>query len=143
MTYVLPAAATEWIDAYRTRLNESDAFASAAAGWGVDFDGSFRFDVLPDDSYDGPTLSFFIDVVDGNCVRASHLDAPREQNAAFRFYGPATQWKQLLTGDLDPVEGRREEIFELDGDIQKVLQYATAIQLLTETAAEIDTTFDY
>lgn len=42
-------------------------------------------------------------------------------------------------GDVVAVEGRREEKFELDGDIQKILQYSEAIQIMTENAQYIDT----
>jgi hypothetical protein len=48
-----------------------------------------------------------------------------------------------VRGDLDAVEGQREKHFELDGDIQKILRYSEAIQLMTDNAQYIDTEFDY
>lgn len=33
----------EWLESYRANLNEDDAYAAESDGWGVDFDGDFRF----------------------------------------------------------------------------------------------------
>lgn len=143
MAITLPSEADEWISTWRDQLNENEDFQRAASGWGVEFDGSFRFEIQPDDLYDGDPLCFFIDIVDGKCTRARQISLPATESAAFRYYGPAAHWKRLIRGDMDAVEGRREEKFELDGDIQKILQYSEAIQIMTENAQYLDTEFEY
>jgi putative sterol carrier protein len=143
MTIRLPSEADDWIETWREQLNENEDFERAASGWGVEFNGAFLFEIQLDETYDGEPLYFFVDLVDGKCTRARQIDTPISENFGFRYYGPATHWKHLIQGDVDAVEGRREEKFELDGDIQKVLQYSEAIQIMTENAQYIDTEFEY
>lgn len=143
MAITLPSEADEWIATWREQLNENEDFEQAASGWGVEFNGAFLFEIQPDESYDGEPIYFFVDLVDGNCTLARQIDTPTSENFGFRYYGSATHWKHLIQGDIDAVEGRREEKFELDGDIQKILQYSEAIQLMTENAQHIDTEFEY
>lgn len=33
----------EWLESYRANLNEDEAYAAESDGWGVEFDGDFRF----------------------------------------------------------------------------------------------------
>ena len=143
MAITLPSEANKWITEWRKQLNQNETFQQAASGWGVDFNGTFLFEIEPDENYDGDPLYFFVDLVDGRCTRAEQIEKPTSENFGFRFYGPATHWKHLIQGGLDPVEGRREEKFELDGDIQKVLEYSKAIQAMTENAHYIETDFEY
>lgn len=35
----------EWLNAYRTNLNESERYAAESDGWGVDFEGDFIFEI--------------------------------------------------------------------------------------------------
>ncbi len=143
MAITLPSEADDWIATWREQLNENEDFERAASGWGVDFNGAFLFEIQPDETYDGEPLCFFVDLVDGNCTRAHQTDMPPSESFGFKYYGPATHWKHLIRGDVDAVEGRREKKFELDGDIQKILQYSEAIQIMTENAQYIDTEFEY
>ncbi|EMA43513.1 sterol carrier protein [Halococcus morrhuae DSM 1307] len=143
MAIKLPSEADDWIGTWHEQLNDNEDFERAASGWGVEFNGAFLFEIQPDNAYDGEPLYFFVDLIDGKCTRARQIDTPTSENFGFRYYGPATHWKHLIRGDVNAAEGRRKEKFELDGDIQKVLQYSEAIQVMTENARYIDTKFEY
>lgn len=143
MTYELPSEADEWIGEYRTKLNESEAYSEAGEGWGVGFNGDFVFEIQPDDVYDGEPIYLFVSVQDGSCLDAYRTEDPDDEDWGFAFRGGYADWKELIRGEVDPVEGMMDGTFELDGDMQKVLQYSQAAVVMTEAAGEVDTEFEY
>ncbi|MFQ3319334.1 MAG: putative sterol carrier protein [Natronomonas sp.] len=143
MAYEFPSDGAEWITEYGQLLNENDDYQEVGGGWGVDFDGDFLFAVEPDDAYDGPEVYFFLGLEDGDCTEAYEVDDPDEEEYGFVFRGPYTSWKRLFTGDLGPIDGMMSGEFEIEGDMQKVLQYSEAAVEMTETGQQIDTEFEY
>jgi putative sterol carrier protein len=143
MAYALPSEAEEWIGEYQVKLNESEAYADAGEGWGVGFNGDFLFHIQPDSSYSGDPVYLYIVVEDGSCHDAYVTDDPDGEDWGFAFRGGAENWKNLIEGDLDPVEGMMDGTFDLDGDMQKVMQYSQAAVVMTELASDIDTEFEF
>jgi len=143
MAYKLPSEADRWIDEYRDRLNASEAYSEAGEGWGIGFNGDFIFHIRPDDSYDGEPVYLYIAVEDGECHEAYVTEDPDREDWGFAFRGGAADWKKLIRGELDPVEGMMDGTFDLDGDMQKVMQYSRAAVVMTELASEIDTEFEF
>lgn len=141
MPITLPSEADEWIQAWRDELNASEEYSEAGEGWGTDFDGSFLFEMEPDSTYDGEPIFLYADLEDGECVEARVIDDRNEVDWGFAYRGPYSSWKELVTGDLGAIEGLMDGQFELDGDMQKVLQYSEAATIMTENAARIDTEF--
>jgi putative sterol carrier protein len=143
MAITLPTDGQEWIDEWAVQLNESEAYSEAGQGWGVDFNGVFLFDIQPDDAYDGENLMFEIDVQDGTCHEARQVDDEDDVDWGFAYRGPYTNWKGMIQGEIGAIDGLMSGKFDLDGDMQKVLQYSDAATVMTENAAEIDTEFEY
>lgn len=143
MALKLPSEADEWIEKYQEKLNESEAYTEAGEGWGIGFNGDFIFEIQPDGDYDGDAVYLFVGVQDGECHDAYQTDDPDSEDWGFAFRGEYDAWKRLIEGDVDPVEGMMDGTFDLDGDMQKVLQYSEAAVVMTENAAEIDTEFEY
>lgn len=143
MTYKLPSQADEWVQEYRKKLNESDQYSQVGEGWGVGFNGDFLFEIQPDGVYDGEPVYMYLELQDGACLDAYVTDDPDTEDWGFAFRGEYSKWKQLTAGDIDPVEGMMDGTFELDGDMQKVMQYSQAAIVMTENAGEIDTEFEY
>ncbi|WP_299266624.1 SCP2 sterol-binding domain-containing protein [Halorientalis sp.] len=143
MALALPGDADEWIDAWGEKLNESEAYGEAGAGWGVGFNGDFLFHIRPDETYDGADLYFFVGLEDGVCTDAMRTDDPDGVDWGFAFRCAYGTWKQLLRGELGAIDGLMSGAFELDGDMQRTLQYSDAAVVMTEEAAAIDTAFEY
>lgn len=143
MSYKLPSEADEWVDEYLNKLNESDQYSHAGEGWGVGFNGDFLFEIQPDGTYDGEPVYMYLELQDGGCHDAYVTDDPDGEDYGFAFRGSYEKWKQLTSGEIDPVEGMMDGTFELDGDMQKVMQFSQAAIVMTETAGEIDTEFEY
>lgn len=143
MAFKLPSEADAWIEEYKDKLNESDEYSEAGEGWGVGFNGTFIFEIKPDDFYDGEAVNLFIDVQDGSCRDAYVTDDPDSEDWGFAFRGEADNWRKLIDGELDPVQGMMDGTFDLDGDMQKVMQYSQAAVVMTECASQIDTEFEF
>jgi len=143
MAIALPSEADDWIDAWQAQLNDSAEYTEAGAGWGTDFDGSFLFVIRPDDTYDGDTVFLYVDLVDGECTEARAVDSEDAVEYGFAYRGDYADWKALIRGEVGAVEGMMDGTFDLDGDMQKVLQYSDAAVAMTENAAAVDTDFEY
>jgi putative sterol carrier protein len=85
----------------------------------------------------------FVSVEDGSCLEVYETDDPDGEDWGFAFRGGYSDWKRLTRGEVDPVEGMMDGTFDLDGDMQKVLQYSQAAVVMTEAAGDVDTEFEY
>jgi putative sterol carrier protein len=143
MAIALPSEADEWIREWREQLNASEEYAEAGAGWGDGFNGSFLFDIQPGDTYDGDPVYLYVDLEDGECTEARQVTDPGEVDWGFAYRGDYSDWKALIHGEIGAIDGMMGGQFELDGDMQKVLQYSDAAVVMTENAAKIDTKFEH
>ena len=143
MAIKLPSEADAWIREWGNKLNESEEYSEAAAGWGVGFNGDFLFEIQPDAEYDGDPVTLFVALEDGSCTDAYEADDPESEDWGFAFRGSASDWKRLVQGEIDPVEGLMNGQFDLDGDMQKVLQYSRGAVVMTENAGKVDTEFEF
>lgn len=143
MAIALPSEADQWIDAWQENLNESEEYTEAGSGWGVGFNGDFLFEIQPDDLYDGEPVNLFVGLEDGTCTDAYVTDDPEGEDFGFAFRGNAGDWKGMIDGDIDPMEGMMDGKFDLEGDMQKVMQYSNAAIVMVENAAAVDTEFEF
>jgi putative sterol carrier protein len=130
----------EWMEEYRSRLNENETYAEKGAGWGVDFNGDFIFHLqadgdLPEDRY------FFVGLEDGKCTEVREIDDPESVDYGFIMRGAYGDWKKLNEGEMGAIDGMMSGRFDLEGDMQKVMQYSEAAVAMTETSTTIDTEY--
>ena len=123
----------EWIKEYANAINESEEYADAAKDW----EGDFLFVV---DSEEEP-LYAYIDIYHGKVRKAYKVDEPSKVKAAFEYRGTLSNWKKLLTGEIDPIKGLLSGKFMLKGDLAKAMRYTKAAQLLVELTKKIETEF--
>lgn len=138
----IPFPSEDWIVEWREQLNDNDEYAEKGQGWGVGFNGNFVFHIradgqLPDDRY------FFIELDDGTCTEAREIDDPAEVDAGFIYRGDYADWVALNQGDIGPIDGMMSGVFDIEGDMQKVLQYSEAAVAMSETGQRIDTDYTY
>ncbi|MFB6266367.1 MAG: SCP2 sterol-binding domain-containing protein [Halodesulfurarchaeum sp.] len=143
MAISFPTEAEEWVQAYRDQLNQSEEYAEEGAEWGVDFDGSFLFEIQPDDTYDGDPVRLYLDLEDGTCLDASVVDEEGAVEPGFALRASYSAWKDLIQGKLNPIEAILSGPFDLEGDRVKVMQWSGAGIVMTELAASVDTEFEY
>ncbi len=100
---------------------------------------SALLDQVEDHIVDG-TVYTYIDLYDGGCRETEILSDRDERDVGFVLTGEHGAWKRIVSGTLDPVPAVMSGELEIEGDMQQVLKYADATQLLGETAARLDTT---
>lgn len=223
-----------WLEAYRDAINADDDFDDSSEGWGVDFDGSFVFQIenvpletttvaelppeivaavedelsdcsedqletiladappvvretiesrhgsleerlvaeirettiatLPDRLWpelraalptlladltarleenvaDDGTVYAYLDLYDSECRGVETVSTLDGQEYGFRLTGDYEQWTTLVCGDGDVIDMLMAGDFEIEGDMQKILQYSDAAVKLGEISAEVDSRF--
>lgn len=149
-----------WFDRYREAINADDEYAAAAADWGTDFDGDMLFVTtdIPVDALDREALPpearaeldeyvregtghALLGLAGGRCTAARLVADPGAVDVGFVLEGEYGAWKRLLRGEVGAVDGMMSGEFDLDGDLQKVLQYSEAATRLTDLAASVEAVF--
>lgn len=138
----IPFPTDEWIEEWEQQLNDNEAYQETSEGWGVEFNGNFIFhleadDRLPEDRY------FFIGLEDGDAFDCHEVDDPEDTDYGFIYRGSYSDWVRLTEGEVGAIDGLMSGVFELDGDMQKVLQYSDAAVNMVETASQIETDYQY
>lgn len=122
----------EWIKNLKDRLNDSDAYRKAAAKW----EGDFAFIV---DQGQGEPIHLYMDLWHGECRSARQLAAAADESPAFSMAAPLETWREVLTGQLDPIKGLMQKKLALTGNMMKVLKAPKAAVEMVNCAKEIDT----
>lgn len=136
MTPTLPDDADAWARAWRDRLNDSTEFVDAAE----DFEGTVRFTVQSDDSYDGDPVHLRVVVADGECVAASSVD---EADYDYALRGPYEAWKALLRDELAATEAVMGGPFEVEGNTIALMSHRDAFLEMVRAARRVDVEFAY
>lgn len=98
-------------------------------------------DQLEESVVDGDTVYAYLDVYDGGCREVDVVQDPDERDHGFRIIGAYESWRELVNGDGDIVSMLMAGEFDVDGDMQKILQYTDGAVALTELAADQETRF--
>lgn len=165
MTDQIVFPSSEWFEEYQTVVNNDEDYEEKSAGWGVDFNGDFIFkmtempldeidvEAMPEDLQDqldtyvnesggdGHVGQAFVGLEDGKCTEARLIEDESEVDEGFKLTGTYDNWVELIRGNIGAVDGMMSGKFELDGDMQKVLQYTDAATRLTEDAGAVDAVF--
>ncbi|WP_255152525.1 SCP2 sterol-binding domain-containing protein [Halorarius halobius] len=157
---VFPSQA--WFTEYRKRINGDDEYAEISGDWGVGFDGDFVFEMrqMPVDDIDfdalpeelAAELEEYVDretgtgyallgLEGGECTSAELIADVDDVEYGFKMVAEFDTWKQLVSGQIGAIDGMMSGQFELEGDMQKVLQYSDSAARLTELSSNIDATF--
>jgi putative sterol carrier protein len=154
----VPFLSQAWFDAYRERIETDEEYNRMSTDWGVGFDGDLLFemtsvpvddldeDAMPDDlaaeldqylSADG-TGQAVLGLEGGECTRAELIEPGEDPDVGFVLLGDFDAWVDLVNGDIGAVDGIMSGKPDLDGDMQKILQYSDSASRLTELAEQVD-----
>jgi len=137
MTPTLPGDAEAWADQLQAQINDREAFVEAAEG----FDATFRFDIMPDDRYDGNPLTLTVVVSDGACVAARGSDPDAEYDFGLR--GPYGAWVDLLEDEIAVTGAVMGGDFEFEGSEMRLLNHREAVTELVRAAQSVETEYEY
>ena len=127
----------KWAAEFCKALNNSAEYKSAAAGWGIDFDGGMLF-IMEKSGEIEDDISTFLDLKDGDCLGITMLspgeDPPRTPVMTLR--ASMLIWKQLASKELDPIQSLMQGLLTLDGDMGLALRYAKAAMELANAVEQ-------
>ncbi|WP_433627275.1 sterol carrier protein [Halomicrococcus sp. NG-SE-24] len=154
-----------WFSTYEDRINEDDEYEEISEGWGVGFNGDFIFELteMPVDEMDIDAMPTYLQeeittylretddrgyvglaylgLEDGECTGTRLVESEDEVDNGFHLTATTEKWKSLLKQEQGIIDGLMSGDFELDGDMQKVLQYSDAAVRLTDLAGSLDDEF--
>jgi putative sterol carrier protein len=126
----------EWIAAWKEEVNESEAYAKAAADW----EGDFYFIVMPEGAFT-ETIYYYVDLWHGKCREAYRSPDGTEKDPEFRLTAPISVWRQVVEGKLDAIQGMLAGKLKVKGNLIKITRYVRAAQELVACCARVETEF--
>ena len=139
-----------WIEEWKERLNENDEYAEAASDWGVGWNGDFVFTIEVDDEFvdefpdmvgDDDKIHYYVGLEGGECTDAHRVEDLDEVDYGFELIGTYDNWKKLAKGEIGAIDSLMSGKFDLNGDMQRVMQYSDGAVKMVESATEIETEY--
>jgi putative sterol carrier protein len=126
----------EWIKALSGKLNESEAYEKSAKDW----EGDFVFIVEPDDAFED-TAYLFLGLYHGKSPGAAAISSQEEREAEFVLSAPFTNWRRVIEGKLDPIQGMMTKKLKVTGNMMKIMRYPKAAKEIVSCCALVPTDF--
>ena len=130
----LQFGSAEWIQALASALNESDAYATAAATW----EGDLYF-VCAADGPIADDIFMYLDLQKGRCLSNGVADSAEQFSPEFTLTAPLTTWQSVLGGTLNPIQAIMLRKIQLTGPMTKIMRNSKAAVELVNCAAALDT----
>jgi len=132
----LPFASEEWLKSLMVKINESEAYRSAAKTW----EGDFYFVVEPEGSDTKPVI-MYVDLWHGSCRDAYVVEDEGAMDPEFRINASMGAWETVVTKRLDPIQALMTRKLKLQGNMMKIMRAVKAAQELVECCTQVDTEF--
>ena len=132
MTFKFPS--DEWIKELSSQLNQSEPYEKSAKDW----EGDFIFIVEPDAAYDD-TAYLFLALYHGKSPNAVALASEDEREAEFVLRAPFSNWRKVIEGELDAIQGMMTRKLKVQGNMMKIMRYPKAAKELVACCALVPT----
>jgi putative sterol carrier protein len=128
----------EWFEALVASINASSEYRATAADWEGDI--AFLIEAEPDRGL--PTDVWgILDLWHGECRGGGLIDPQRGGAAAYQLRAPYSRWKEVVTGELDPIKGMMQGKLRVRGDLPTIVRQVRAANELVELTQQIPTEF--
>ncbi len=127
----------EWGRALVDQTNANGTFLAAAPDW----QGPVIFGILAVEGKSDKTWYFYIDPTGGTLTDFEVLNGPDEKPAQFVISGPYTNWKQIVSGQLDSMQAIIKGKLKVKGNLPLLLKQVAASKALMEEAQQVPTEF--
>ncbi|MDF9817157.1 SCP2 sterol-binding domain-containing protein [Streptomyces sp. SPB162] len=129
----------DWLDEYVARINTSPEFAEAARTFEADI--AYVFEAEPELGHQADVWAR-AGVGGGKCLWWNYDVTPQEgRESQFILQGPYSLWKQIIQGELDPMEAMLDGELAVTGHLPTLLRYVRAANALVSIAATGTTAF--
>jgi putative sterol carrier protein len=127
----------EWVQEYAKKLNGNQAYREAGKTW----EGDIVFVVEKDETFH-KNVYIYLDLYHGECRRAQFADSLGQvPKAVYAYKGPYSNWRKLIGGQIDPIQGLLNGKFRLDGSLMEIMKYIRAAREMVITATTVQTEF--
>jgi putative sterol carrier protein len=127
----------EWCDEWKNALNNTPSIADIGKNWGVDFNGNWLFEIQPGDGLVETTF-IYLEVAAGICTEARIIKDPEAVEPGFFVIGAYAEFKPVVKGEKDFIEGVVRGTFKLKGDMGKVMRNAKFIRAVANTISSFE-----
>ena len=83
----------------------------------------------------------YLDLWHGKCRGGGIVDTEKAASARYILRAPYRRWKEIVTGELDPVRAMIQGKLRVQGDLPTIVRYVDAANVLVQLTGEIDTYF--
>lgn len=137
MPYKFPSE--EWIKEYQKAINSSEAYKQSGSTWTA---GPVCLVVTANPSIGIENdVGIWLGLHKGVCEEIKIVTSEEAQKAPFVIRGDYARWKQVVLGELDPVQGMMQGKLKLKGDLPTIVRYVKASQDLVQCASKVETQF--
>ena len=126
-----------WCDEWKNALNNDPAVEKTGKNWGVDFNGNFIFELQPGDGLDQTTY-VYLEAAAGKCSDARLVKDPSEVDLGFYVIGLYADFKPVVKGEKDFIEGVVRGILKLKGDMSKIMRNAKFIRAVANSISSFE-----
>jgi len=137
MAYRFPSE--EWITEYQKAINGSENYKNSGATWTA---GPVSLVVNANPAVGiERDMGIWLDLHKGVCHEIMLVSLEEAQKAPFVISGDYSRWKQVVLGELNPVQGMMQGKLKLKGNLATIIRYVQASKDLVECASKVDTQF--
>lgn len=126
----------EWIKELSNQLNLSGSYERSAKDW----EGDFVFVCEPDESY-ADTAYLFLGLYHGKSPDAALIAGEDERESEFVIRAPFGNWRRVIEGKMDPIQGMMTKRLRLTGNMMKIMRYPKAAKEIVSCCALVPTDF--
>lgn len=130
----------EWCDEWKKAINNSPAVAATGKNWAVDFNGGWLFKIQPGGGLE-ETCYVYLDAKNGKCTDARFIRDPSEVNPGFYAVGSYADYKEVVKGKKDFIEGVMKGVFKLEGDMSRIMRNAKFIRAVANSISSFEATY--
>lgn len=129
----------EWCDAWKGAINNSERVAETGKSWGVGWNGNFVFELLPGSGLE-ETVFVYLEPESGTgkCKDARVIEDPSEVEAGFLCTGAYGDFKEVVKGEKDFIEGVVKGVFKMKGDMSKIMRNAKFIRAVADSISSFE-----
>ena len=130
----------EWCDEWKKAIDRNPSVAETGKNWGSDFNGSWLFEVQPGGGLEN-TRYVYLDAKNGKCTDARMVQGPSEVTPGFIAVGSYADYKEVVKGKKDFIEGVMRGTFKIKGDMSRIMRNAKFIRAVANSISSFEATY--
>lgn len=130
----------DWCNQWKKAMNNDPAVKETGKNWGVGFNGNFVFALTPGGGLE-ETKYVYLESAAGQCSDCRLIDDPSAVDAGFLTTGSYADYKPVVKGEKDFIEGVVRGIFKLKGDMSKIMRNARFIRSIANSISAFEASY--